>query len=87
MRKSAVTPTDDEPDAVNPAFASPISFEAGLAELEALTDALEEGQTSLDDLLGGYRRAAFLLKHCRDQLQTVEDQVKLFDATANSANA
>lgn len=77
MKKSATPPIVD---AAQGDGAPPVSFEAALAELEELTDALEAGQTSLDELLSGYRRAAFLLKHCRQQLQCVEDQVKLFDA-------
>ena len=58
----------------------PASYEAGLQELERLVNELESGQLPLDRLLVSYQRGAFLLSHCRDRLQAVEDQIKVVDA-------
>ena len=60
--------------------ALPTSYEAGLQELERLVSELESGQLPLDRLLDSYRRGAFLLTHCRERLQAVEDQIKVLDA-------
>ena len=68
---SAVPPADVTP---------PASYEAGLQELERLVNELESGQLPLDRLLVSYQRGAFLLSHCRDRLQAVEDQIKVLDA-------
>lgn len=58
----------------------PATYEVALEELEKLVRQLEGGQMPLDQLLTGYQRGAFLLKFCRDKLETVEQQVKVLDA-------
>jgi len=60
--------------------AAPTSYEAGLKELEQLVAQLESGQMPLADLLQTYQRGAFLLNHCRQQLQAVEDQIQVLEA-------
>ena len=62
------------------AQATPASYEAGLQELERLVAQLESGQMPLADLLSAYQRGAFLLNHCREQLQAVEDQIQVLEA-------
>ena len=57
----------------------PASYEAALAELESLVGQLESGDMPLARLLTGYQRGAELLTFCRDQLQAVENQVKVLD--------
>ncbi len=57
----------------------PANYEAALAELEALVGKLESGDMPLAQLLTGYQRGAELLAFCRDQLQTVENQIKVLD--------
>lgn len=57
----------------------PVSYEAALAELESLVGQLESGDMPLAQLLTGYQRGAELLAFCRDQLQAVENQVKVLD--------
>lgn len=57
----------------------PTSYEAALAELEALVGAMEGGQMPLDRLLGSYRRGTELLDYCRQRLKAVEDQVKVLE--------
>ena len=83
------SPTDTTAAAVDPSTADahkaddgvvPVSYEAGLQELEKLVSELESGQMPLDRLLDSYRRGATLLAFCRDRLQAVEDQIKVLDA-------
>jgi exodeoxyribonuclease VII small subunit len=64
------------------AAAVPASYEAALQELELLVARLESGELPLAQLLTQYQRGAELLKFCRDQLESVEGQVKLLDAGA-----
>ena len=59
--------------------APPVSYEAALQELEALTSQMESGQLPLDQLLAGYSRGAELLAYCRAQLDAVEQQIKVMD--------
>jgi len=59
---------------------APASYEDGLKELEQLVAQLESGQMPLADLLKTYQRGAFLLNHCRQQLQAVEDQIQVLEA-------
>ena len=58
----------------------PESYEAGLQELESLVAHMESGQLPLAQLLQTYQRGAFLLNHCRQQLQAVEAQIKVLEA-------
>ena len=73
MPKAPATP-------VTPAISTaPASYEAALAELEALVVRLESGEMPLAQLLTGYQRGAELLKFCRDRLEAVENQIKVLD--------
>ena len=55
------------------------SYEAALQELETLMARIDGGQLPLDQLLGQYQRGAALLAYCREQLQAVEQQIKVLD--------
>jgi len=57
----------------------PASYEAAVAELEQLAVRMESGQLPLNDMLTGYRRASVLLAYCREQLDVVEEQIKVLD--------
>lgn len=57
----------------------PATYEAALAELDALVQAMEGGQLPLDRLLDGYRRGAQLLAFCRTRLAEVETQVRVLE--------
>ncbi|MGE8397811.1 MAG: exodeoxyribonuclease VII small subunit [Comamonas sp.] len=57
----------------------PESYELGLAELESLAVSMESGQLPLGEMMNGYRRASFLLEFCRQQLDTVEAQIRALD--------
>ena len=63
----------------------PSTYEAALSELEALVENLESGQVPLDDLMTGYQRGAALLEFCKDKLLTVEDQIKVLEASPQGA--
>jgi exodeoxyribonuclease VII small subunit len=63
-----------------PEQSDPESYEAGLQELESLVAHMESGQLPLAQLLQTYQRGAFLLNHCREQLQAVEAQIKVLEA-------
>ncbi|WP_296508974.1 exodeoxyribonuclease VII small subunit [Rhodoferax sp.] len=64
-------------DTVKPPL--PDTYEASMAELEALVGRLESGDLPLDQLLTSYQRGSALLQHCRDKLQAVEEQIKVLD--------
>jgi exodeoxyribonuclease VII small subunit len=59
--------------------AAPASYEAALAELEALVGRMEGGALSLEESLGAYRRGATLVAFCQQQLEKVEQQVRVLD--------
>ncbi len=63
----------------------PTSYEAAMQELEGLVAKLESGELPLEQLLSGYQRGAALLQYCREQLQAVEDQIKVLDDGALKA--
>jgi exodeoxyribonuclease VII small subunit len=58
----------------------PASYEAAVQELEQLVARMESGQMPLADMLQSYQRGAFLLEHCRTQLQAVESQIQVLEA-------
>jgi exodeoxyribonuclease VII small subunit len=60
---------------MNPA--DDLSFEAALAELEAIVRVLEGGETGLEQSLAQYERGVGLLKHCYGQLRQAEQRILL----------
>lgn len=71
--------TSKTPRSADKSAAEPASYEAALAELEQLVQAMEGSQMPLDRLLDSYRRGAVLLEYCRTRLQAVEQQVKVLE--------
>jgi exodeoxyribonuclease VII small subunit len=57
----------------------PASFEAALAELEAIVAAMEGGQLPLSESLVAYKRGAELLQFCQSTLKDAEQQVEVFE--------
>ncbi len=53
-----------------------LSFEAALAELEAIVKRLEEGKVNLEDAVGAYERGAQLKSHCEMQLKNARMRVE-----------
>jgi exodeoxyribonuclease VII small subunit len=58
---------------------APQSYESAISEIEELVSQMETGKLPLEKLLVSYKRGAQLLKYCREQLDSVEDQIKVLD--------
>lgn len=66
----------------------PDNYEMALAELETLVARMEGGALSLEDSLAAYRRGATLVAFCQQQLEKVEQQVRVLDgATLKSLSS
>jgi len=59
--------------------ACPASFEACLAELEAIVRDMEAGQLPLEESLAAYERGAMLLKHCQEALSAAEQKLQILE--------
>jgi exodeoxyribonuclease VII small subunit len=57
----------------------PPSFEAALAELEALVATMESGQLPLKESLAAYERGARLLGFCQAALKDAQQQVEVLE--------
>jgi len=57
----------------------PPNYESALAELEALVARMEGGALNLEDSLQAYRRGAVLVAYCQQQLEQVDQQVRVLD--------
>ena len=55
------------------------SFEAALAELEAIVQNMENGQLSLEASLGAYQRGMELLKACQSTLAAAEQKISVLE--------
>jgi exodeoxyribonuclease VII small subunit len=58
---------------------APQSYEGAISEIEELVSQMETGKLPLEKLLVSYKRGAQLLKYCREQLDSVEEQIKVLD--------
>jgi exodeoxyribonuclease VII small subunit len=56
-----------------------LSFEAALDALNQLVARMEAGDATLADMLASYQRGTQLLKHCENQLQAAQEQLKVLD--------
>ena len=82
MAKTAVQATGEQTGDNMPgadAALLPDNYEAALAELESLVARMEEGALSLEESLAAYRRGATLVGFCQQQLEKVEQQVRVLD--------
>ena len=66
---------DEEPQEAEPAIAS-MSFEAALAELEAIVQRLERGQLDLEASIAAYERGTALRQHCAAKLREAQLRVE-----------
>jgi exodeoxyribonuclease VII small subunit len=55
----------------------PPAFEQALAELEAVVDALEQGEMTLEDALAAFERGIGLTRVCQQALETAEQRVRI----------
>ncbi|MEX3526873.1 MAG: exodeoxyribonuclease VII small subunit [Burkholderia sp.] len=65
----------------------PASYETALEELETLVARMEGGTLSLEDSLTAYRRGAILVAFCQQQLDKVEQQVRVLDGATLKPHA
>jgi exodeoxyribonuclease VII small subunit len=65
----------------------PQSFEAALAELEAIVHQLEEGSLGLAESLARYEQGVSRLKHCYRLLQDAEQKIELLTGVDAEGNA
>lgn len=81
MPKTTSSPAQPDPAATDQRSASapPASYEAAMAELEALVASMEGGALPLEDSLAAYKRGAELVRFCQQMLERVEQQVKVLD--------
>ena len=62
-----------------------MTFEAAMAELEAVVKALESGNVPLEKSLELYERGAALKAHCDARLRAAEEKVELIRARDGQA--
>lgn len=53
-----------------------LSYEAALAELDSIVNAVEHGELEIDQLTTQLKRAQILLAQCKNQLQKVQTDVQ-----------
>jgi exodeoxyribonuclease VII small subunit len=58
---------------------APASFEAAMAELDALVGKMESGELPLEESLKAYQRGAELLKFCESLLKVAEQRIQVLD--------
>ncbi len=63
-----------------PISATPASFEAAMAELSGLVTQMETGELPLEGSVTAYQRGSELIRYCAQQLEKVEQQVKVLEA-------
>lgn len=54
----------------------PESFEQAVEELESLLESLEREQAGLEESLAKYERGTYLLKWCRDVLDSAQKRIE-----------
>ncbi|AZN36698.1 exodeoxyribonuclease VII small subunit [Iodobacter ciconiae] len=58
---------------------SPVSFEAGLQELEGLIAEMEAGNLPLETALTTYQRGTELLQFCESRLADAEQRIRVLE--------
>lgn len=64
-----------EPQTPLPDDIAEMSFEAALAELEAIVRDLEEGQSPLDKAIDAFQRGSLLKRHCEARLREAHARI------------
>lgn len=70
-----------------PAAAESMTYEQAVAELEALIDRMESGETPLEESLADYERGVGLLKRCRAIIAQAEQKIEYLKASTDDASA
>lgn len=60
----------------------PESFEAAMAELDALVEKMESGTLPLEASLSAYQRGTVLLKYCEKVLADANQRISVLDGDA-----
>ena len=76
---AALTSNDPPRASGSASEAPPVAFETALAELESLVQQMEGGSLTLEQSVGAYRRGAELIRHCRETLASVRQQVRILE--------
>ena len=58
---------------------TPQTFEAALAELEAIVATMVDGRLPLAEALAAYKRGAVLLQYCQAALKDAQQQVQVLE--------
>lgn len=58
---------------------APASFEASLAQLEDIIQAMESGDMPLETALTSYKQGVELIKFCQGKLADAEQQLKILE--------
>jgi exodeoxyribonuclease VII small subunit len=76
-----IAPTQNADTSLEDTTGAPLpeTYEAALTELEGLVGRMEGGSLSLEESLAAYRRGAALVAFCQQQLEKVEQQVRVLD--------
>ena len=72
-------------DANNTASVDALSFEAAMAELEQLIQAVENNRLPLEETLQSYQRGQQLIARCTSLLRDAEQRIEQFDGERLSA--
>ncbi len=65
---------------------APLSFEAGLRELETIVKEMESGDLPLEQALGLFERGMKLSDVCRKQLEEAETRIEILMKRVGSAS-
>ncbi len=52
-----------------------LTYEKALAELQTIVNALENGETSIDELATKVERAAELIQFCQEKLRQTDEKI------------
>jgi exodeoxyribonuclease VII small subunit len=74
----------DKPKSNEQAIDTSINFEESINALEALVNALENGELSLEESLTTFEKGIRLTKECQQQLTTAEQKIALLTGDSDS---
>lgn len=63
----------------------PKNFEEAVDELERILSDIEAGELGLEETLVKYERGNFLIRHCREVLNSAEKQIELISKGADGS--